>query len=157
MAPAVYRYQFEPDVPLGEVEHTLVLCLLAVQYLHGEAAARLTVGHHFDRRRRACVVDGRTPEGRDLAKLFTGFLAREFGSDRFRVEPARERPAAPDRGRDSREFRTLAEWVADLGLDPDQVAELLAADRGMTLDTALTAEQVDDLVGLAARAAKGAR
>jgi hypothetical protein len=157
MAPAVYRYQFDPDLPIDEVEHTLVLCLLAVQSIHGETAARLAVGHYFDRHRRACVVDGRTPEGRDLAKLFTGFLTREFGPDQFQVQPAKAGSGLPERGRDPREYRTLAEWVADLGLDPDQVAELLAADRGMTLDTALTSEQVDDLIGLAARAGRGAR
>src|SRR5262249_3675015 len=37
MAPSVYRYRFGPEVPIGEVEHTLLICLLAVQSLHGEA------------------------------------------------------------------------------------------------------------------------
>ena len=155
MAPAVYRYRFDPGVPLGEVEHTLVICLLAVQSLHGEAGARLAVGHHFDRRRGRCVIDGRTPEGRDLAKLFTGFLAREFGPTAFAVEPAEPRAARP--AHDPREYRTLGDWAEELGLDPDRVAALLAADRVLTLSTPLTIGQVHDLTGLPTRQPEPAR
>ena len=156
MAPAVYRYRFDPDVPLGEVEHTLLICLLAVQSLHGEAGARLTVGHHFDRRRRTCVVDGRTPEGRDLAKLFTGFLAREFGANSFTVEPSAPRAVAR-RPHDPCEYRTLADWAEELAIDPDRVAGLLAADPALTLATPLTFDQVQDLAGLPTRTAEPAR
>lgn len=156
MAPVVYRYQFDPSVQVGEVEHTLLICLLAVQSLHGEAGARLTVGHHFDRRRRTCVVDGRTPEGRDLAKLLTGFLAREFGPTSFTVEPAE--PRVPSRRpHDPREYRTLGDWAEELALDPDRVADLLASDPAMNLSTQLTIGQVHDLAGLPTRTPEPAR
>jgi hypothetical protein len=147
MAPSVYRYQFDPSVPIGEVEHTLVICLLAVQSLHGEAGARLRVGHHLDRSRRTCVVDGRTPEGRDLAKLLTGFLSREFGETSFTVEPAEPRPAARPTY-DPHEYRTLGDWAGELNIDPARVAELLAADPALALSTPLTLDQVHDLAGL---------
>lgn len=91
MTPSMYRYSFDPAVPMDEVEQTLVLALLVVQILHGDAQARLSVGHHFDRRRRVCVVDASTPEGRDLAKLLAGLVAREYGPDAFHVRPARWR------------------------------------------------------------------
>jgi len=146
MAPAVYRYEFAPDVPIGEIEHTLVICLLAVQSLHGEARTRLAVGHHLDRRRRICVIDGRTPEGRDLAKLLAGFLSREFGETSFTVEPAEPRPARP--AHDPLEYRTLDQWAEELDLDPARVADLLAADPSLTLSTSLTCDQVHDLAGL---------
>ncbi len=32
------------------------------------------------------VIDASTPVGRDLAKVFTALLRREFGEDSFRVE-----------------------------------------------------------------------
>lgn len=147
MAPSVYRFRFDPKVPIGEVEHTLLICLLAVASLHGDAGARLDVGHHFDRRRRTCVIDGRTPEGRDLAKLLTGFLSREFGAASFAVEPAEPRAGAARPAYDPREYRTLADWAEELALDPDRVAGLLAADPALTLATPLTADQVHDLVG----------
>ena len=76
---------------MDEVEETLVLALEVVQILHGEAQARLGVGHFFDRRRRACVVDASTPQGQDLCKLVVGLLAREFGPDSLKVRPTRSR------------------------------------------------------------------
>ena len=148
MTPSVYRYQFDPSVPIGEVEHTLLICLLAVQSLHGESGARLTVGHHLDRPRRTCVVDGRTAEGRDLAKLFTGFLSREFGPATFTVEPAEPRPQPTRPTRDPREYRTFGDWVAELDIDPARVAALLAADPALSLSTPLTVDQVHDLAGM---------
>jgi hypothetical protein len=148
MGPSVYRYQFAPGVPVGEIEHTLLICLLAVQSLHGEATSRLAVGHHLDRRRRTCVIDGRTPEGRDLAKLLTGFLSREFGESSFTVEPAEPRSTRP--AHDPQEYRTLGEWAEELDLDPTRVAELLAADPSLTLSAPLTVVQVHDLASLPA-------
>lgn len=156
MAPVVYRYQFDPSVQVGEVEHTLLICLLAVQSLHGEAGARLTVGHHFDRRRRTCVVDGRTPEGRDLAKLFTGFLCEQFGETSFVVEPAEPRAAAR-RPYNPREYRTLGAWAEELGVDPERVADLLASDPALTFATPLTIGQVRDLAGLPTGTSEPAR
>ena len=91
MGQQVFRYTFDPAVPMDEVEHTLVLALLVVQILHGDAQARLGVGHFFDHRKRTCVVDASTPEGRDLSKLLVGLLIREYGPDAFTVRPARPR------------------------------------------------------------------
>ena len=62
----VYRYEFAPGAPADEVEATLLLAVVAVESLHGEAQARLDIGHLFDPDRRACVVDATTPVGRDL-------------------------------------------------------------------------------------------
>jgi hypothetical protein len=81
-----YRYVFDPSVPIEEARATLALSILAAQSLHGEAQTRLDAGHLVDTPARACVIDASTPVGRDLNKLFAGFLAREFGPDAFRVE-----------------------------------------------------------------------
>jgi hypothetical protein len=83
-----YRYTFAADVPSEDVESTLLLALLAVESLHGEADVRLDAGHVFDAEGRCCVIEAGTAVGRDLCRLFTGFLRREFGDYRFRVEPA---------------------------------------------------------------------
>src|SRR5262245_45178419 len=89
----VYRYVFHDDVPAAEVEATLLLSLLAVEALHGEAEVRLDGGHAFDAARNVCVVDAGTAVGRDLARLFTQFVRREFGDDAFTVERLAARPA----------------------------------------------------------------
>jgi hypothetical protein len=83
---AIYRYVFAEAIPAEEAEATLVLALLAAESLHGEAQVRLDGAHHFDPDRRACVLDAGTPAGRDLNRLFVGFLRREFGEESFTVE-----------------------------------------------------------------------
>jgi hypothetical protein len=95
MRPPIYRFTFDRAVPMDDVEEALVLALLVVQILHGDARTRLAVGHAFDRKRRVCVIDATTAEGKDLSKLLVGFLAREFGADAFTVRPTRPRSADP--------------------------------------------------------------
>ena len=82
----LYRYTFQSDVPKAEVEASLLLALIAVEGLHGEAQTRLDAGHAMSGTFGACVIDASTPVGGDLAKVFTAFLRREFGEDSFRVE-----------------------------------------------------------------------
>jgi hypothetical protein len=82
----IYRYLFRPEVPKVEIEASLLLALIAVEGLHGEAQTRLDAGHAIGGPFGACVIDATTPVGNDLAKVFTAFLRREFGEDSFRVE-----------------------------------------------------------------------
>jgi hypothetical protein len=81
-----YRYEFKEEVPAVEVETTLVLSIFGVESLHGESQTRLDVQHAFDAKRRVVVIDASTNVGRDLNRLFIGFMTREFGSGSFRVE-----------------------------------------------------------------------
>jgi hypothetical protein len=86
MTRELYRYTCSAAVPPEEIEASLVLALLAVESLHGEAQTRLDAAHAFDADRRACVIDAGTAVGRDFNRLFVGFLRREFGESAFRVE-----------------------------------------------------------------------
>lgn len=86
MTKELYRYTFNRDVPLEEVEASLLLSILATESLHGEAQVRLDAAHAFDSDHRCCVIDAHTAVGRDLNRLFAGFLTREFGADAFSVE-----------------------------------------------------------------------
>ena len=86
MERTIYRYLFRPEVPKVEVEASLLLALIAVEGLHGEAQTRLDAGHAIGGPFGACVIDATTPVGNDLAKVFTAFLRREFGEDSFRIE-----------------------------------------------------------------------
>jgi hypothetical protein len=86
MTREIYRFTFGAAVPAEEIEATLVLALFGVESLHGEAQVRLDAAHVFDAAGRACVIDAGTAVGRDLNRLFVGFLRREFGADVFRVE-----------------------------------------------------------------------
>ena len=86
MPQELYHYVFAHDVPIEEIEASLLLAVLATESLHGEAQTRLDAAHYLDAIKRACVIDAGTPVGRDLNRLFAGFLSREFGADVFVVE-----------------------------------------------------------------------
>lgn len=86
MTKELYRYTFKPDVPLDELEASLLLAILATESLHGEAQCRLDAAHFLDPDQRACAIDADTEVGRDLNRLFAGFISREFGADAFQVE-----------------------------------------------------------------------
>jgi hypothetical protein len=92
MTKTVYRYQFDPDVPVDEIEATLLLALLATQSLHGESRVRLDTSHAFDPDHLCCAIDASNQVGLDLNHLFVGFVTREFGADSFRVERIHEAP-----------------------------------------------------------------
>ena len=81
-----YRYVFSENVLLEDVEASLVLALFAVESLHGEAQVRLDAAHTLDRQGRACVIDAGCPVGKDLNRVFVGFLRREFAPKEFQVE-----------------------------------------------------------------------
>ena len=86
MSREVYKYAFAESVALDEVESSLLLSIMSVESLHGESDVKLDAGHYLDVSRRACIIDGSTDVGRDLNRLFIGFLRREFGKQEFRVE-----------------------------------------------------------------------
>ena len=92
MTKELYRYIFTPDVPLEDLEVSLLLAVLSAESLHGEAQVRLDAAHFFDSNQRACVIDANTSVGRDLNRLFVGFVRREFGEDAFRVERITKSP-----------------------------------------------------------------
>jgi hypothetical protein len=85
MRAAVFRYDFETNVPMNEVEQTIVLALLATESLHGECNVQLAAPHFLDADHRACIVDATSPIGIDFNRLLLGFLRREFGPLAFRV------------------------------------------------------------------------
>jgi hypothetical protein len=92
MTKELYRYKFDASVSLEDVEASLMLAILATESLHGEAQVRLDAAHLFDADRRACVIDAGTAVGRDLNRLFAGFVTREFGADSFEVERVNQLP-----------------------------------------------------------------
>lgn len=68
---------------------------MATESSHVESQVRLDASHAVDADRRSCVVDASTPVGRDLKRLFIGFINREFGPDSFSVERIAEHNHQP--------------------------------------------------------------
>jgi hypothetical protein len=92
MSREIYKYVFDPSVDVAEVETSLLLALLATESLHGESQVRLEAAHAWDADGRVCVIDAGGEVGRDLNRLFIGFVRREFGEDAFQVERVQEHP-----------------------------------------------------------------
>ena len=86
MRSAMYCYDFEPEIPMGEIEASIMLALLATESLHGECEVQLAAPHYLDRERRACIIDATTELGRDFNTVLLGFLRREFGPAAFRIQ-----------------------------------------------------------------------
>jgi hypothetical protein len=79
----------------GEVYGSLsavAKAVIATESLHGESQARLDLDHRFDAGRREVVIDASTDVGRDLSRLFVGFVGRELGRRSFLVEGVAAEP-----------------------------------------------------------------
>lgn len=85
MMRTIYQFKFAPTLPLGEVRDSLHLAEMAAEAVHGEADVLLDAQHEFNDDDRTCRIVGSTPAGRDLVRLFSNFLRREFGRDAFAV------------------------------------------------------------------------
>lgn len=86
MSRELVRFDFDAGVPREELEGTLLLAVLAVGALVGEAAVQIDGRYTLDAQRGVCLIDAGTETGRSIAKVFTGLATREFGADAFVVE-----------------------------------------------------------------------
>ena len=89
-----YHYDFLEHVPFRAVQDSLLLAVLAAEGLHGESRVRLDASYCLDKRQRTCVVNATTTVGRDINRILTGFLIRQFGRHAFRVERLNACPRA---------------------------------------------------------------
>ncbi len=90
-----YQYCFKRHLDINDVQDTLTLAILGAENLHGRSRLRLGGWWRLDRQRRTCLIDASTPVGEDIAKLFTGYLGKEFGETAFSVRrPVQQAKAA---------------------------------------------------------------
>ena len=80
-----YRITFRQRLDIDNVADSLTLAICGAEGLHGRARVRLDGSWWFDRQRRVCRIDGSTQVGRDIARLFIGYLVEEFGEGTFTV------------------------------------------------------------------------
>src|SRR5262245_43467809 len=83
MSESICRYTFGENVPPEEVEASLVLAVMAAEHLHGETAVRLDAPYSWEPGERRCVIADDRLAGRDLNRIFLGFLRREFEPTSF--------------------------------------------------------------------------
>lgn len=85
MQQVIYRFTFDESLSMSDVEATLHLAIVGAESLHGESTVRMDGAYSINEDRRVIVVDGRNEIGRCICQIFTGYLTREFGGDRFSV------------------------------------------------------------------------
>ncbi|MEW5980158.1 MAG: hypothetical protein AB1898_30555 [Acidobacteriota bacterium] len=81
-----YRYSFPRSIDPESVKEALFLALLAAESLHGRPRVRLETLFSVDEREGTCLIQAGTEVGEHLARIFTGFLGQEFGSEAFSVQ-----------------------------------------------------------------------
>jgi len=94
----IYRYDFSTEVPLPRVEESLALSVLTAESLHGSPQVRLDASFCVDREKHACIVDAGTEVGCDIARIFTGYLTREFGESAFKIKRLKRDSASSNAG-----------------------------------------------------------
>ena len=85
MIRTAYRFSFEPEVSMVDVEKALALSTVAVESIHGEQAMMIDGKFTVLKRARICLIDAETQLGCDLARVFAGFLSTSSGGC-FRTE-----------------------------------------------------------------------
>jgi len=81
-----YTYKFTPEIPMDAVKDSLLLAVMAVEGLKGRARIQLEARFRLERIERSCVINANTVVGDSIARIFTRFLAKEFGEQAFKVE-----------------------------------------------------------------------
>jgi len=81
----VRRIAFNIPVDMESVEETMLLAILVVGCLHGDAAVRLDAGYAMDVAARIVVVRDGAVVARAVAQVFIGLCAHEFGEGAFTV------------------------------------------------------------------------
>lgn len=96
------RIAFNIPVDMETVEETLLLAILVVGCLYGDAAVRLDAGYAMDAPARIVVVRDGTVIARAVAQVFVGLCAHEYGESAFtisRADPAASRGTVPESAR----------------------------------------------------------
>lgn len=79
MIRTAYRFSFEPEVSMDEVEKALALSTIAVESIHGEQAMMIDGKFTVLKRARTCLIDAETQLGCDLARVLAGFMNNGSG------------------------------------------------------------------------------
>jgi hypothetical protein len=85
MSDHIYSYEFGPSVSMRDARRSLQQAALTAEILHGIEAVRMDGDRRLSQSLRVCQIDGSTAAGRDIARLFTGFLTRQYGPGAFKV------------------------------------------------------------------------
>ena len=99
MTPTIFRYRFDRKISPRDVEESLLLAVLAAEGLYGTARVEMDAACRIDKDTCHYVVDATTEVGRDVARIFTGFLIHEFGREAFAIDALESDSSPPGEAR----------------------------------------------------------
>lgn len=85
-----FRFKFQPDVDMEQVEELISLARQATAVLCGDAMVRLHGVYLVSKHHRIVVMDVESTVGALVAVLFTGFCHKDIGASKFAVHNLRE-------------------------------------------------------------------
>lgn len=85
-----YKYRFLSIEAMQEAERTLRLAMVAAEGLYGESRVRMDAHYVTDESICTIAVDASTDVGQDVAAIFTIFVTKLFGQNRFLVRPVEQ-------------------------------------------------------------------
>ncbi len=86
MTQETYKYRFDQTVQAQDLEDTFMLALLAVESLHSRSRVRMEGQFKIDKNNCTFIIDAATTVGRDLARIFTGFVTCEYGDHAVHIK-----------------------------------------------------------------------
>lgn len=98
MSKPQYNYKFKEGAPIDEIGDLLFLAALAVESLHGRSSLRLDGTFQLQKPERICQISASTQVGRDIARIFTGFLCHQIGEKSFEVRLINEQETVAVQG-----------------------------------------------------------
>jgi len=82
----IYQFMFDKQVPFQEIKESMLLTTIAVESRLGRTQVRLDAVFSMDPENHRCSVDATSEVGRDIARIFTGFITKQFGEEVFKVK-----------------------------------------------------------------------
>ncbi len=82
----MYQITLSEQIDAAEASRTLQLAAMAAEGLFGAARVRMEFRYETDLPERTFRVDGGSPVGEAVLRMFVGFLTREFGAAEFSVK-----------------------------------------------------------------------
>ena len=85
MSPRTYRYKFNANIAMQQVQEILMLATAAVEGLHGRSRINLDASYRLNEKERICEIEAGNEVGCAIARIFTGLLANGIGEGEFKI------------------------------------------------------------------------
>ncbi|MFH2000497.1 MAG: hypothetical protein ABIK28_12500 [Planctomycetota bacterium] len=86
MMQPMYLFTFNSNLSMDDVRETLLLSAVAAESYYGNSKVKMDFSYSVSNEKPTCLIDAESEVGQHVARVFTGFLANQYGEDSFRVE-----------------------------------------------------------------------